>query len=974
MIQNIKYNGLTAAPSDYDAPDGDLALALNFCPDTAALIPLSQPYEFKGQSDGALSAKEARYIHRTSQFTHFIIVTDDNRLAFIDAKIQDGVFTINSRQLFDDTTVYPEIKDINSIGNTLIVTTGTDLYYFLWKDDNYISLGTHVPEVNLCFGLFGGLNTRLRDVEFDDSFEYDQQVADGGPLSYGHAKSINDGAWACLNTLVAEEAVRVGKFCYPFFIRYALRLYDGSLVNHSAPILMMPNSVGPMVELKQWQLEGNKVKGAQLRTAFVSSAIEYRVLNSTDAPMLDKWSDIVKSIDIFVSPPIYTMISDDSNPLSLLKPVEFQNGKFVGRLSLIGYGPQSKAGGNIALGPVNGYEKISSNYCEWSYAQLYALFFSPNRSTLPLTVALPRVSPEDFNKAVKDEHRFYRLASVQLDEIRQKWMHDAIFTELQIENADKDLSNLQTRELMSDDYLSHDKLAASKLGAYNNKLNLMGVTRSPYSGYPARSMFGMCNCDFNLTVGAYSSDHAANLITFAPNAPAGVIMKVTTFIEEEGMKYSVVSDELRSLVDGDKFLRNILSPEDVNSGLDPTSWGCYVYHPNVNAKKMLIECDGTDSRGNTAYVFELEPHDHLNGAFAYLGREVRRSQNYTPADLPSPGATTAVVISEVDKVFISALNNPFLFTATGRNSLGADVGTVFATCTAAKALSQGQFGQFPLYAFTDAGVWALEVGADGNYTARQPITRDVCINPNGITQIDSAVLFPTNRGIMLISGSECRCISDAINTEFPFDVRQLPHLEELHRRLDHDVTLDRCLPLLPFTRFLEECRMIYDYVHQRIIVYNDSVTYAYIYSLRSNQWGMMYCNIANGLYSYPNALAITRAGKLVDFSFDDPDPEAVPALLVTRPIKLGDGDLLKTVNTVIQRGHFARGHVQSIIYGSRDLRNWHTVWSSKDHHLHGFRGSPYKFFRLALLCTLHPSESLTGATIQFTPRQTNRLH
>ncbi|MDE5688671.1 MAG: hypothetical protein K2I18_08630 [Paramuribaculum sp.] len=975
MIQQIKYNGLTASPSDYDAPDGDLALALNLCPDKSALVPLSQPYEFKGQSDGALSAKEARYIHRTSQFTHFIIVTEDNTLAFIDAKINNGAVSVKAQVPFNDNSAtYSDIKDVSSIGNTLIIATEQGLCYFLWKDSNYISLGHHVPEVHLCFGLAGEMRYRQREITFDNKFKYDQDVANGGPFSYDHAKTITDGAWACLESQVAEEATQVGKFCYPFFIRYALRLYDDSLVNHSAPIFMTPNSIGPWIRLLNWIHSSNDyVSGAYLTGQFVAAAIEYQVLSSTDAYMLNQWRDIVKSVDIFVSPPISTMVKDGSVPLRLLKPTEFQNGKFVGRLLVEGAGFNT-LGGKIARAPISNYDKISQNFCEWTYAQLNALFFAADRTYIPLTVNLPRISSDDFDKAVKSQGRFYKLATISLEEIDRKWKSGEGFTELSIDKADRDLSNLQIRELMSDDYLSHDTLSAGKLSAYNNKLNLMNVARSPYSGFPARSMFAMCNCDFNLVKGAEIASWGATQIDFRPNYPHGVSMKITTFIEEDGVKYSVESNEYRSIFESDRFLRNILSPENADGTLDPTSWGCYVFYPNVNAYKMLIECDGADSRDNCSYLFDLEPHDFLNGAVAYLGREVRRSKNYTTDNLPTSSLLPPIVLSESEKIYISTINNPFIFAATGRNSLGADVGTVFATCTAAKALSQGQFGQFPLYAFTDAGVWALEVGADGNYTARQPITRDVCINPNGITQIDSAVLFPTNRGIMLISGSECRCISDAINTEFPFDVSQLPHLEELHRRLDHDVALDRCLPLLPFTRFLEECRMIYDYVHQRIIVYNDSVTYAYIYSLRSNQWGMMYCNIANGLNSYPNALAITRAGKLVDFSFDDPAPKTVTTLLVTRPIKLGDGDLLKTVNTVIQRGNFARGHVQSIIYGSRDLRNWHTVWSSKDHHLHGFRGSPYKFFRLALLCTLHPSESLTGATIQFTPRQTNRLH
>ena len=164
--------------------------------------------------------------------------------------------------------------------------------------------------------------------------------------------------------------------------------------------------------------------------------------------------------------------------------------------------------------------------------------------------------------------------------------------------------------------------------------------------------------------------------------------------------------------------------------------------------------------------------------------------------------------------------------------------------------------------------------------------------------------------------------------------------------------------------------MIYDYIHQRIIIYNKYYTYAYIFSLKGKQWGIMYSKISSNFNSYPDALALISDGKLVNFSKDN--GQALPALLVTRPLKLDAPDVLKTVDTVIQRGNFRKGHVQSVLYGSRDLVNWHLVWSSKDHYLRGFRGTPYKYYRIALLCNLAEGESIFGATVQFTPRQLNQ--
>lgn len=134
---------------------------------------------------------------------------------------------------------------------------------------------------------------------------------------------------------------------------------------------------------------------------------------------------------------------------------------------------------------------------------------------------------------------------------------------------------------------------------------------------------------------------------------------------------------------------------------------------------------------------------------------------------------------------------------------------------------------------------------------------------------------------------------------------------------------------------------------------------------------MMYADIQYHINSYPDALAVNAEGQIVNFSSNEGD--ALAGLIVTRPLKLDAADVLKTVNAIIQRGNFRKGHVQSVLYGSRDLYNWSLVWSSKDHYMRGFSGTPYKYFRIALLCNLSKDESLSGATVQYEARKTNQI-
>ena len=165
--------------------------------------------------------------------------------------------------------------------------------------------------------------------------------------------------------------------------------------------------------------------------------------------------------------------------------------------------------------------------------------------------------------------------------------------------------------------------------------------------------------------------------------------------------------------------------------------------------------------------------------------------------------------------------------------------------------------------------------------------------------------------------------------------------------------------------------MLYAYKRQAIIVFNpDFNGYAYIFSLESKAWGRIPSGIKYRIPSYPEAYAQRLGNQIVDYAEEDAIPPK--QFLITRPLKLDAANILKTVNTIIQRGDFQKGHVGCILYGSRDLRNWFAVATSTDHYLRGFRGTPYKYFRIALICSLSHGESVSGATIEYNPRLTDQ--
>ena len=521
---------------------------------------------------------------------------------------------------------------------------------------------------------------------------------------------------------------------------------------------------------------------------------------------------------------------------------------------------------------------------------------------------------------IKDDGpvNFYHISTISLSSL------NADEQEVEIEQGVLPTDTLVNREQLKGDSNIDEQLIAKYVYTYNARLNLTGVTVLPRP-YPLESCFAYGNAVYDP--------------------------------ESKKTVEKTYSFKAYVLIEAEK--RNVMVTCDSSIPMNIDGYNNFFFFSNVNAKELIVE--RTDTNGTKSYSkTKFKKHQGLDGCFTYI------NSSFDDIVDMSIVSHTDIGIPYPNKIYTSEVNDPFPFPASLVSAVGS--GAIVGISSAAKALSEGQFGQFPLYAFTDEGVWALEVSDTGAYYARQPITRDVCISPESITQIDSAVLFATHRGIMMLSGSQSICISETIDKNEPFSLLSFPKGKELLQIAALPVS---DIIIAPFRDFLLSSRMLYDYAHQRIIVYNPEHSIAYVFSLSSKQWGMIESNIASSVNSYPEALAMSHKGELINFS--EEGNQAVTSLLLTRPFKLGDPALFKTIDTVIQRGYFTEGSIKQVLYGSNDYRHWFPVKSSSSSYMRGFSGTPFKAFRLAVIASLDTFDSLIGCSISFTPRLTSRL-
>lgn len=938
MIQEVKYNGYSASPSDYESLDGDLADVINLIPEDGALKPIVQPKAIFSYLE-----HDIVFVHETSEYTHYIGKGGNDLYWLLDGDQQ------SAKLIYDFGS--SEILQVTAVGNTLVVLTSDGVKYALWSADKqaYTYLG-EVPECPLSFGLKGEL-VRYSDLNYETKekvhgrfkITFDRlNLSNDEEFYEPNQISVTNQVLAKVNRFVEEVSTNANKFMFPFFVRYAYRMYDDSLTMHSAPILMLPcTDANPHVFMKGYNTSGVGATESWADIYSIATELDYQAL-MTDAEKntLSNWKDLIKSVDVFISAPIYTY--DQSGKCMRFKYGLGHNpGRFIGKFT-------SKKGTHSGS---NDKKSVELYYQGWDIDKL-AYFDTmdlkqdddtecPIAPAFPV-VELPKFEDGGIEKKIRDCSSFFFLTSIALEDL-------SVNDRKKVEFEDGILKSLMNREVMTDDYQSHDTLLAKHAFGYNGRLNLSGMRRKMFKGYDLATMVAYVN-GHNYFKDALSFTDSNFDSTKSRN---GEYFAVYTRVKINGLTYWLRRKSITHI-----------SPDP----FDIT----FLYYPDISADHITYyptnEIGGeiTDSQ-DSDNQHTLTPHDFLNGSYFF-----NLKGEYNDAQGVLNDSSDQAIENAPNKIYTSEVNNPFVFPLLGINAIGA--GEVLGISTAAKALSQGQFGQFPLYAFTTEGVWALEVASNGSYIARQPITRDVCINPDSITQIDSAVLFATDRGIMLLSGSETMCITDILDSKEAFSLHSLPKGEDISAMVFNGYT-ESIFDRVPFKEYLKGVGMLYDYVHQRIIVFNPAYDYGYVYSLESKAWGMTIVDIAHAVPSYPNALAMGKSdkhfGNLYDYSMEDNIPSD-RVLLVTRPLKLGSPDTLKTVGTIIQRGYFKKGHVQSVLYGSRDLFNWIPIASSKDHYLRGFRGTPYKYFRVVVIGDLEPKESIFGCTVQYEAKKLNQ--
>ena len=519
---------------------------------------------------------------------------------------------------------------------------------------------------------------------------------------------------------------------------------------------------------------------------------------------------------------------------------------------------------------------------------------------------------------------FYHLATIKIDEIVP---HEPTLIKHDIRP-----NNIIYRPLMEVDTSTFDQIGAMHTFVYNNRLHLANVKRSLFTGYhPA----------------VFCASYDNN------NNDASIHIRTHIALGNEGAK---VVDTYMDVPFFSGTLSPLISyPNSNATSMDITIiYNGYYYHKSITLKSI-------DNENRASYIHPQIKCIDINEW------EKRVATDDDINNLPSSSYSTP--IEQRNLMLVSQINNPFSFP----NELAYYIsgGSINGIATTTAALSQGQFGEFPLYVFTSEGIWSMQVGTeDICYTRCTPINNERTKEQGLIVPTQSAIIYRSGNNISVISGAESSVLLPLTEiSTINFNEQKsklLPQLSPAGK--DHT----------PILEYLDENAVaIYNHSKDELILCNNRFPYCWILHLPSRhlyRWEQA----VRGIVSSGNTILFQGQNNII-YNLNNEITSIKDVCLITKPIQLLP-DAYTRLRQVIWRMHSSQGVLSLCILASHEPDGtYRPIYrATYEGYINGHLplrifSAPYKYFRIALSGSVSPDFTIDCADLAYDIVGNNKL-
>lgn len=875
--------GITSVPSDALCSDN----ALEDCTDL--IFRDGEHHVLQKPKLIANNAPTIVFVHAFNNAKRYIGI---DSTGIVWGTIASLVFTKAETPLLSGTFSKDDVQ-VAAIGKTLIVCHEGTIYYYLWKGDTYLNLGSSIPEPNVHFyldtvesfpeGTFSRTIINISDWVSVSSSSIDSRE-DGTEKAVKITPSDETEKHNALqNALIGEASSYIkkvndnGAFVLPFVLRYALVLYDDTVTKLSAPILCFPS-----VRRSLYFVTCNRFGATSSWTGLTSTAtdrcvkvdgaaswLRAQLVNSTD---FANWHDIIKGIRVYASEGIKPFSMEDRwmvDDFASGRPVLKDRVNHVAIETMIGFINKSIYRETVAE-PIEVID--GANY--------FPRYFFPVFKSDPTIM-----------KELGETSVFYQFFDFRIDRT-------------EVVNAEQEIgrhavTNLaQQTQLPADDYFSHTQTNARRIFTYNNRLNIADISRKAFEGFH----------QFTTQETIY-----------------GYTFKIAVYITTDSGELVVLHDCNNTAYRIDK----------------------YFYYPDPRAKKAEIYAPNGSGGWNRLYAYTLTEHPALHGAYSFSSlpsNEDSTTDGVTWDDhYPTGTVGNYPAVKDIELlpniVQSSEVNNPLSFPAKGTFNVGE--GHILALSTITHALSEGQFGSFPLVIFATDGLWAASFDAEGFFTKTDPLPREIYNEDSVVLQTDDNIIFPTDKGLMAMAGRDVNCVSSMLGGR----------------------------AIVPFVTYLRGSAMAYDYRDSLIWISNPAFSYSFVLNLKNGVFSKSTVVFSSAVNDYPDSLLQNGQNlySLIGRVNANLDEDTYQASFTTRPMKLENALALKSIMQIRHIYQFSDGASLTVkVYASNNLNTWVQLYS--------LRGIPWKYYKFKYDFTnLRAVDTFSGSLLVTQERRTDKL-
>jgi hypothetical protein len=777
MNKVVEFSGLNFASPDAVCKDGDAAMLINLRKKDGVLQIVPRPTI----TENVFNTRYTRrvFAHKVGTRTNYIAY-QGLESTLITAFIPTAFDETGEGIAFKEQTIVENVtlNDFAVLANKVILVTAEGLLFATFENDNYVvssdklSLATEWPDIHFFM---------IEEVNPDLTYAPEVNLSSPWTNSF-----LPDGGWTDggIYRFVLEEqdAATLAKNVIPTYYNPLKKIVDEKSPNALYGAVVVRYAIK--------LLDGNYIQHSppilvlpSRRNPFIPPAqINSRGLTKQD-PITNLYFGYDPDTKTYPSSTIYPSV------IKIFADYDLSAWK------------DSIASVDVFLSPqiplideekLLSHLTITSKLRDQPGIDIYNVSITLDSSDIQYTT-------DELREKIIATDTFYKVRSLPL-----KYSAGADGELLDLTNV---LSNLEQQPALPADELTHHALTGTTALMYNKRLHLGGITRHLAAPFPFE--FFKVYAQGAQYVGPGDEDYFGQRYTFPSPLGASKYRMQVTISTPEGVKYTDVTPS------DDNVIYSLYSP--------------YVSYPDNRATALTIYYDSVDpdlyTPRKARITIPLVPHPSLNLAYYLtpqlqpLGYKEAAVWDETPPPTPTPTDTDLTVVR------VSEVGNPYYFPAENTYSFGAPI-VAMAPNTA--PLSTGQFGQHPLYIFTEDGIYALGTGNGAiTYANVVPVSRDICTNKL-LLQTDDSIVFISSQGLMSIRGSVVTHLSAAIDTGAP------PQPELFHEDMVKVLTYYPLvgLPgylirdLCPFKLFLDSgdgAVLGYNYAEREIYVMNKNL-------------------------------------------------------------------------------------------------------------------------------------------------------